>query len=140
MRIVVGSLFLAGAALLGGGKLPAVNALFETSNPVASETLVAADPAVRGPVFQTIAVTEQGPEATTAASTATAPSVVPVTTAKAVVAHGKHAGKGRNGPNATVTRPGYKLSCAASQKFDTARRRCVPLKGTATATLPKPRA
>ena len=140
MRIVVGSLFLAGAALLGGGRLPAVSALFDTSPSVALEAASTAQPPARRPVFHTVAAAEPGAEIDTVSPVprmVPAPlSVTPVPTPNSLATHSKHPGKDRK---AAETRPGFKLTCTSAQKFDAARQKCLP-KSTATATIHKPRA
>jgi hypothetical protein len=152
VRAVIGFGLLVGLALTGVEHITATGFIGEPSgsaNAMAKANVLAPSPTLTpapraSGIFQTLAaadvpIVKAAPDAPHAAPID--PIVAPVKkAAPAPVAqptNGKPkmpatVAQGSNGK--TAPKAGFKLSCTSSQKLDTVKKRCIPLKGTALAS------
>ena len=156
MRALVGLLLLAAVALGGFERATSSSSLQGWSlgsvtgqQTTATASLAAGSAPIRpaGGVFQTVAATDPNlplvqaaPDAPKAAPidpiVAPIKKAVPITPSPAAStpAKGKAApAKAQTG--SVSTRPGFKLTCTSTQKLDTAKKKCVPIKGTTVASV-----
>ena len=161
MRALVGLLLLAAVALGGFERATSSSSLQGWSlgrvtgqQTTATASLAAGSAPIRpaGGVFHTVAaadpnlpLVQAAPDAPKAAPidpiVAPIKKAVPITPSPAAStpAKGKAApakaqtDKAKTG--SVSTRPGFKLTCTSTQKLDTAKKKCVPIKGTTVASV-----